>query len=117
MNHYQKLAILLGRFTATLVVALGVVGLFYGAALRTYGGPDDGATVGALDQQLLVRRAWLGVILRGRTVGPVSRAPPRLSGFVAARTFALFGTRHCVFDGGWFSVARAVWRIACLLVG
>jgi hypothetical protein len=39
MNHYQKLAILLGRFTATLVVALGVVGLFYGAALRTYGGP------------------------------------------------------------------------------
>jgi hypothetical protein len=37
MNHYQRIAILLVRLTATIVFALGLMGLFYGAALSTYG--------------------------------------------------------------------------------
>jgi hypothetical protein len=39
MNHYQKVAILLVRLTAIIVFALGLMGLFYGAALSTYGAP------------------------------------------------------------------------------
>ena len=52
MNHYQKIAILLVRFAATIALALGVMGLLYGAALSTYGSPMT-------DQQ---SERWIGSV-------------------------------------------------------
>ena len=42
MNHYQRIAILLVRFTATIGVVLGLLGLCYGAVLSTSGAPMTG---------------------------------------------------------------------------
>jgi hypothetical protein len=42
MTHFQKIAILLVRFIATIAVVLGLLGLFYGAVLSTYGAPMTG---------------------------------------------------------------------------
>ena len=37
MNQYEKMAILLVRFMAAVVIILGLLGLVYGAALSTSG--------------------------------------------------------------------------------
>ena len=42
MTHFQKIAILLVRFMATIAVVLGLLGLFYGAVLSIYGAPMTG---------------------------------------------------------------------------